>query len=804
MKSIMIIFLAVSLGYLSAVSGQVFDSETNNPVPGVIVRSEIGIFYTDDEGKFVFEDLTEGKLEFERIGYQKAEILFSSSENLIIRIIPQAYVLEGIKVTETRAEYRETPVTFTNLNKDEIQEKNVGQDIPLLMNDIPNVFAYSESGSGVGYSYLKVRGFDQKRIGVMINGIPLNDPEDHQVYWVDMPDLAESMQDIQFQRGVGSSLYGISSFGGSMNIETSDISSKNDIQVYSNAGSYKTYKLGVKLTKNIRKNYQLNLRFSKIKSEGYRDNSTSDLWSFYSGLSKKGKRSITELNFYGGTEKTHASWYASYEGYLEEDHQHNPIKYDNEIDDFSQPHLELHHRYYLTQNSDLVNTLFFIRGKGYYEQFKKDRDLWEYGLSDTEGAVESDLVRQKWVAKNQYGWISKFNLTHKKGELTLGSYISLFDSEHWGEVVSLETEGVDAPGFYKGFEYHNYNGDKQYFTFYINEHFKPLPKLNLMANMYYQKINYEFAQNEAGNFTGKLLNSYKVDYDFFNPRLGINYNISERINSYVNVSFAHREPTDNELYNLWKGPDDLGVTPQFNKSKIITNSSGDTIRTVWSDPLVKPEKLVNYEFGMSYDNGIFSVQLNAFLMDFKDEIVAYDELDEDWSNVRGNAEKTVHQGIELSGKYLSPYNLVLSSNFSYNDNYFVEFNPFVDSGNYDYSGNKIAGFPDILGNAKISFRTENLIVSTQVQHIGRQYLDNTEDDSRTIDAFSVANAAVIYKLKDFVIKNIEISFRVNNIFDKKYETEGYYIPYESDDGPAGNYYFPAAERNFMLGLRCAL
>jgi len=794
-----ILFITINLAFADTLMGQILSEENEKPIPSVVVKiKDLNLLcYTDDEGKFFFKDLKPGEysISIERIGYQKIMVVIPTSQPNVIYLKIQPSLIEGVSISATRAKERETPVTFTNLGKETIREINYGQDIPMLMSEVPNVFSYSEAGNGFGYSHLKIRGFDQKRIGVMINGIPLNDPEDHQVYWVDMPDFAESTQDIQFQRGVGSSLYGVSTFGGSLNLQTNNLSAPNRTEIFSNFGSYNTYKYGVKTNYEILKDYKLNLRFSRIISDGYRDNSATELWSYFANLSRIGERSVTELNIYGGNELTHAAWYASLESDLELNHQNNPITYDNEIDDFSQPHFELHHSFFLNNKTNLKNTFFYIRGNGFYKQYKNNRDLWEYGLATEPDSLESDLVRKKNVTKNHYGWISQINLKHKNGELTFGSYLSLFDSEHWGEVEKL----IDftLPGFEKDFEYYNYTGDKRYITFYLNEMYSPITNLNLMVNLYFQKINYIFEQHEAGNFEGAFLNSYEVDYDFFNPRFGINYNLNENINFYGNVSFARREPADDELYNLWKGPDDLGVIPQFSESEIVTNENGDTIRVEWNEPLVKEEKLTNYELGTNYDSGVLSLKLNFFWMDFKNEIVAYDELDDDWCNIRGNAEKTVHRGIEFSGQYLLPYNLMFSGSFSYNDNYFEKFNPFTGSGDYDYDGNKIAGFPDILASGRLTYKTEPLLVSAQVQHVGKQYLDNTQNEERTIDPFQVVNASVIYKIKKVFGKaDIELNLRINNILDKEYETAGYYDSWEE-----ANYYFPAAGRNFMLGLR---
>ncbi len=801
---ILILFVSIYAAFADTLMGRILSEENEKPIPSVIVKiRDLNLLtYTDDEGKFFFKNIKPGEysISIERIGYQKIKAVIPTSQPNVIYLKIKPSLIEGVSISATRAKERETPVTFTNLGKETIKEINYGQDIPMLMKEVPNVFSYSEAGNGFGYSHLKIRGFDQKHIGVMINGIPLNDPEDHQVYWVDMPDLAESTQDIQFQRGVGSSLYGVSTFGGSLNLQTNNPTAPNRTEIFSNFGSYNTYKYGIKTNYEILKDYKLNLRFSRINSDGYRDNSATEQWSYYANLTRIGERSVTELNVYGGNELTHASWYASWEGDLELNHQNNPITFKDEIDDFSQPHFELHHSYFLADNANLKNTFFYIRGKGYYEQYKEGRDLWEYGLATEPDSLESDLIRKKNVTKNHHGWISQINFKHKNGELTFGSYLSLFNSEHWGEVEKLID--FNLPGFKKGFEYYNYTGDKSYITFYLNEMYSPVSNLNLMANLYFQHINYKFEQHEAGNFEGDYLNSYEVDYDFFNPRFGINYNLNENINFYGNVSFAQREPADDELYDTWDGPDDLGVAPLFAKADTVFADDGSVKRINWKDPYVKEEKLVDYELGTGYISGMLNIKANLFWMNFKDEIIPYGGVDDEGSPIRGNADETVHRGVELSLKTNLPYNLLFSGSFSYNDNYFKKFIMYDWSGEIDFSGNQIAGFPDILASGRLSYKTNPIIISIQIQHVGKQYLDNTENEDRTIDPFQVVNAFVIYKLtKLFGKSDIELSFRINNILDEKYETAGYYDPWGGPDESGGNYYWPAAGRNFMARVR---
>ncbi|MBN1327705.1 MAG: TonB-dependent receptor, partial [Candidatus Cloacimonetes bacterium] len=499
----------------------------------------------------------------------------------------------------------------------------------------------------------------------------------------------------------------------------------------------------------------------------------------------------------GGREITHAAWYASSESDLKDNHQHNPIEYDNEIDDFSQPHFEIHHNYSMNQQLLLSNSLFYIFGNGYYEQLKQDQDLWEYGIASEQEEIFGDLVRQKKVRKNQYGIVSELNWEHEAGKLDLGIYGSSFTSKHWGEVKKLVSEEYDLES---GDDYYHYTGDKSYLAVFLNENYRLAENLNLMLNLHYQMINYDFSQKRAGNFTGIYLNSYQVDYDFFNPRFGINYNLNRYFNLYGNISMAQREPTDQELYDLWDGPDDLGVQPLFSNADTLYQN-GQIIGIKWSDPIVQAEKLIDYELGFGYQGAFWEASLNFFWMDFRNEIVAYGGVNNDGNPIRGNAESTVHRGIEFSVKGRFSASWEIAGDVSYNDNYFREFNPYNWSGETDdYSGNSLSGFPDILGKIKCSYRRENLLASVQLQHIGKQYLDNTEDDDRIIEAVQICNAACIWKVPELLKTiDLELNFRVNNIFDQSYYSAGYF-----DDWYQEKYFWPAAGRNFYVGIRAGI
>ena len=819
MKKIIVTLIGLlvisSLAFADQLVGKITDSQTGEPIDQVSVYVETmnisAISNVDGYYKMNFLKPAMFKIIFERIGYEKKVVEHNPFDSSILnmQLTKRPQNISGMKVSASKAKDRETPVTFTNLTQEQVLQNNFGQEIPMLMEDVPGVFTYSDAGSMVGNAHLTIRGFDQKRIGVMINGIPLNDPEDHNVYWVNMPDFAESTSDIQFQRGVGSSLYGISTFGGSLNMQTESFVKENRTEIFSAFGSYNTHKIGIKTAQKFGK-YSTNIRFSKIDSDGYRDNSASDLWSIFTNLSKIGERSITEFNFYTGHELTHAAWEASGDWELEENHQHNPYTYENYVDDFSQPHYELHNSYYINEISDIKNSFFYIHGNGFYEQYKADRDssdFWQYGLEGLVGEEKADIIRQKWIAKNHYGWVSQYNMHHQKGTFTAGTYLSGFNSDHWGEiknVIDAETLGID---FESGQKYYNYKGEKQYLTAYVNELFKPTADLSLMANLYFQYINYKFEQLESGNFSGEYLNTYEVDYNFFNPRFGVNYNVNENFNIYGNISISQREPTDDELYDIWKGPDDLGVAPLFATADTVFSDYGNVEKINWSDPYVKEEKLLDYEFGYEFNNGQFSLKTNFYWMNFTDEIVAYGGADDEGNPIKGNAEKTVHRGVELSAKVQLPAYLELSGNFSYSDNYFEKFimKDWDENWNVidvDYSGNTIAGFPNIISSGKITFNKDDFSFFTQMQFVGKQYLDNTENEERTIDPFKVLNIGASIKIaKLFGKTDLQLNMRANNILDEEYETAGYYNAWGGPDWSGANYYWPAAGRNFVVGIR---
>ena len=810
MKRLVAIFIIYSITlYLqgATLQGFISDGKTGNPINGAELKLEPtgSKTITHDDGSFTLESLKQGTytISISKTGYTMLIMELDVFKDQVLHLKMQPAIFsESITVTATRAMERSTPVVFSDVSAQTIRDEHTVEDIPMLLMGQPNVYSYSDDGSGIGYSYLKIRGFDQTRIGVMINGVPLNDPEDHQVYWVDMPDFAESIDSIQIQRGVGSSLYGVDTFGGSVNLLTTQDSTTESYEASGYAGSYNTWKAGFKGEMPLNDgSTHISFRASTLSSDGYRENSGGEQWSGYFSISHYGNRSVTRLITYTGNELTHAAWEASSESDLKENHRHNPISYANTIDNFTQPHYELHHTFLFSENVHWKNTLFAIKGKGYYEQYKYGRDMWEYGLwEQTDNAPESDIIRQKWVRKTQYGLISELGIDHGNGDLTMGGYVSIYNSHHWGELDDLID--LDLPSYTPGFIYHKYFSDKDSITLYLNELYKVSDAVTLMANLHYQQIEYSLDQQAVGNFEGENLHSLSVDYSFLNPRIGVNVNLSESMNAFINISVSNREPADSQLFDTWMGPDDLGVAPLFNTST-PEMQDGVLVRTHWRDPQVESEELIDYEFGFIQMNEQMTLKANLFWMDFRNEIVPYGQVNDDGFPVRGNAEKTVHRGLELSGSFSLTPKLNLDTNLSFNDNYYRTFlykefdwetGAVIEQ---DYSGNTISGFPDLIANTTLAYRSKSLTTSIRWQHFGQQYLDNTEDDERVIPSYNLVNAWLRYKLPwTGRFNDVELSLKANNILNKKAYSAGYYDAWAGE-----NYYWPSAGFNIQFGVR---
>jgi iron complex outermembrane receptor protein len=716
---------------------------------------------------------------------------------------------EGQTVVVTASRFDQTVhLSQTNLTAEDLKFREPDLPLPMLLQDIPGLYAYSDAGSGLGYTYLRIRGFDQRRVGVLVNGIPFNDPEDHQLWWVDMPDLAASLQDIQVQRGVTNSIGGLSAIGGTVNLVTGELRRRPGGRASLGAGSYGFGRQMIDYhTGELGGGFRSSLRVTHQKSDGFRQRSAVDQWAvFWSGVHET-ERTTTQVNLYTGREQTHHAWDSSPESALAIDRTDNPETYHNAIDDFMQPHAELHSTFFLNDNLTLRNSLYYVQGEGYYENFKGGESAEDYSLDRLLGLAaedEVDLVRRKYVRKDQVGWAPQVHWRQARGRLVVGGDWYTFHSNHWGDVLAVEGFTPDDL-LDRSMKYHSYTGDKDAVSVYANEHWEILDGLTLMADLQYQHKKYRFLQNEVGNFRNDLRNGYTVEYDFFNPKGGLHWQAGRAVGGdlafYGSVGVNRREPADNDLFDTWQGGDDLGVTPLFGRSENVYEADGVTVDHVeWFDPQVHEEKVVDYEAGLSWAGSRVSFTLGGYWMDFQDEIVPYGGVDEDGLGIRGNAGRTLHRGLELGlrARVTAANLLTVAASRSWD-----EFDEFIftdyDGTVADYSGNPIALFPEHL--LTLGLQTDwsrSLASRVRLRRVGRQYLDNTGNLDRTIDPWTTVDLSLWWDLD--AGQGTRVFLHLRNLADAEYETTGYYNPWGGADYSGENHYTPAAGRNFAVGL----
>ncbi|KAA3630962.1 MAG: TonB-dependent receptor, partial [Calditrichaeota bacterium] len=621
-------FIAVSAN--ASVTGIVVDKE-KNPIIGATVATDIPSIgtLTDNNGTFELKKTDSvSEITISSVGYKSRK--FTKSEIPFEIILESAYYKAGdILVSSSRAKVGESPVAFDNFSAEEIERDYDVGEFTLLLKNTPNLHTFVDAGSSLGFGSVRIRGFDDKRVVTYINGVPLNDPEDQLTYFVDLPDFAANITDIQVQRGVGNSLYGDASFGGTINVVTDAFAASRQTTVSFGYGEYLAS--GKSIGSFYKQNFEFSSgtvnnkwiyggRFSKQKSDGYRDNSWYRGWSYYFTVGRLDPNSVTEIHIYGGPIKYHAAWYGHTREELAQNRRINvgilgydELSYSNATDNFNQPHYHLHNHYTVNDRVSIHNTLYYIRGKGFYEQYRPFSDYSEYNIdSNLTSASSGDLVRQLWVEKNQYGWNPSVEIEHDKGKHTLGGSFYYFKAKHFGKVVwaqnltgQLEPQHV----------YHTYYGTKYVGSVYAQENYKLTEKLATQSTAQLRFQKYKFDRDNIGVFTGL---NYDVDYLFFSPRIGFNYDVNEHIDLYTNFAVASRTPTDKAIFD--GDTPDPGELPKLE----ITDSSlvNGITQYQFGDPTVKSERVTDIEFGFTYRDTKSAIDFNLYWMNYKNMIVA--------------------------------------------------------------------------------------------------------------------------------------------------------------------------------------
>ncbi len=664
--------------------------------------------------------------------------------------------LDDVLVSAIRVTTK-TPVTFSNLDKKDIKYRNLGQDIPILMNYLPSVVTTSDAGNGMGYTGIRVRGSDATRVNVTINGIPYNDAESQGTFWVNMPDFASSLESLQLQRGVGTSTNGAGAFGASLNMLTDNYASKANGEISGSFGSFNSQKETVKFSTGLlNDHFELAGRLSRIKSDGYVDRASSDLKSYFLQGTYVGKTTLIKALVFGGTEKTYQSWngidaetlntnrtFNSAGMYTDE--AGNVRFYDNETDNYQQDHYQLHWSESLSEKWSMNLAFHYTKGKGYYENYKEDADMAEYGLLPVGAVTTTDLVRQKWLDNDFYGTTFSVKYKEEKLDVIFGGGGNKYEGDHYGKVIWARYASQSELGDH----YYDDFSTKTDGNIFAKANYQFTEKLSFYGDLQYRNVKYKANSIETGVVDD--------NFNFFNPKAGLNYEINQKSILYFSYARANREPN----------------------------------RTDYEGGNVKPEKLNDFELGWRFNSEKFQLNSNFYYMAYKDQLILTGTLDDVGAPIRSNTDKSYRLGFEVDATIKLSEQFMLRPNFTLSSNKNVDLA--VEGQNYGTT--KIAYSPEfIAGNIIVYSPIESLHISLLQKFVGEQYMNNIELPSAKLADYFVNDLNVSYEIKPkSVFKSIMITGLVNNILDKKYVSNGYMY----DVYP---YYYPQAGINFLAGL----
>ena len=725
---------------------------------------------SDGNGEFTL-NLDKGKytILISYTGFQsiKKEIFLEEDKKLNFILLVDDLVLDEVLVTAVRAT-QNTPITYSNLNKKELSKRNLGQDIPILLNYLPSVISSSDAGAGIGYTYLNVRGSNSERINVTINGIPYNDAESHGTFWVNLGDFASSTENLQLQRGVGTSTNGSGAFGASLNILTDVISEKASGEISNSFGSYNTRKHTIKFsTGKLNNHFEISGRLSKIYSDGYVNRAFSDLKSYFIQGSYSNENSLIKAISFGGSERTYQSWYGIDAKQLLEDRRQNPYTYENEVDDYNQNHYQLHWNKKLNDNWSTNLGLNYTKGSGFFEQYKTDEKAEDFNniINDN-----SNVIVRRWLDNNFY--VINFNATFKNKNLNLVSGLSYsnYSGDHFGEVIwgnNLVSHASIGDRYYMSDALKKDLNIFSKATYSISEEFSAY--LDLQGRF----VNYE----TAGLTSDRVPIDINTNFNFFNPKLGFIYKIKDHNSLYLSYAKAQREPNRNDFEN--------GVS--------------------------KEERLDDYELGWRYNKENFSINSNLYFMNYSNQLVLTGEIDDVGAPIRATSGNSYRLGLEIDSDIKIGQNFSIRTNAAISSNKNRDFKASIN-GNLENLGNTSISFSPnlIVGNILTYEANEKLQFSFLSKYVGRQYMSNLNSNitnQDVLESYFTSDINLGYTIETKkVFTSIVINAIINNIFNKKYVDRGYYYTYNYPDNNGniitgdGAGYYPQATTNFLIGI----
>ena len=687
-------------------------------------------------------------------------------------------LLQPVEVQAIRAADK-APFAKTDLTKKDIEKNNLGQDLPFLLSQTPSVIVNSDAGNGVGYTGIRIRGSDAARINVTLNGIPYNDAESQGTFFVDLPDIASSAGSIQVQRGIGTSSNGAGAFGATINLSTNEINKAFYASTNNSYGSFNTWKNNIRFGSGILGNhFTVDARVSSIRSDGYIDRAKSDLRSFYISTAYLAAKNSLRLNVFSGREKTYQAWNGVPEYLLATNRTFNSggtekagEPYDNETDNYVQTHYQLFYNHKINDYWKGNIAVFLTRGKGYYEQYKAGEKFADYGLPDhndgTNIITETDLVRRLWLDNYFYGTIFSLQYQKNQAQLVFGGGYNSYDGKHYGRVTWAQVQAA-MPANYHWYDLTAYKKDISFYGKWTQQWSSHLQSY---IDVQYRNIDYTingFRYNPTLQIDKK--------YSFVNPKLGITYT-NNNWQAYISYALAGKEPNRDDF--------EAGNTQQ-----------------------PKAERLNDVELGIEKKKSNYSFGANLYYMHYHNQLVLTGKVNDVGAYTRTNIPQSYRAGIELHGKTKITNWLNVAANITFSENKIQDFTEYLDD--YDnggqqtkfYSKTNISFSPSVIAGGSINFiPVKNAEINLASKYAGRQYLDNTSQRSRSLNAYYLQDIRLSYLLENKIFRATNLILQLNNLFNKRYEPNGYSFSYiYGGNLTTENFYFPMAGRNFMLGV----
>jgi len=750
----------------------------------------------DSDGTYNFKNIKVGNYTIivDYLGYTtyKQTVSLNSGKNILnIVLKSQSILTEDIIVSATRAGEK-TPIAYNNISKDIIKKGHNGKDIPFLLTSIPSIVATSESGTGIGNTAFRIRGIDPTRINVCVNGIPLNDSESQAVFWVNMPDFASSVNNIQVQRGVGSSTNGAAAFGGSVNFQTTKINDKPHASLSFAGGSFNTFTKSINAgTGKIANNFAVDFRYSDLDSDGYVRNTFSDHKSAQMSASYFNENTLVKANLIIGEQHTGISWWGTPDYMLKTDRKYNPAGkyedadgntqfYKDQTDNYWQNHYQLIMNHSFSKDLKVNMAIHATTGEGYYEQYKAKDKFKKYipGLLTVNGKSKTDIIRRKNLENTFYGITGSLIYNYNIFNITLGGAANKYDGDHFGNVIWAKDNDGSIP---KDYQWYLNTSTKYDANIFLKLNAQITKKLNAYGDIQYRYIKY----NMDGPDDDLVSITQEHKFNFINPKLGLLYDFNEYSKAYASIAIGNREPTRTTFKDAIKNAEK--TTP-------------------------KSEKLFDYELGYTYNNEQFYANVNLYYMDYKDQLVHTGKLNSVGDPIMTNVDKSYRTGIELSASYKFNDFFKWSANTTISKNIIKDYSQVEYYYDNDEDWNLIKVVEQPYGNSQISyspkfiassfielFPFKNASIGLNSKFIDKQYFDNTQSDDRSIDSYFVNDITLNYSFELAKLKAVNLQLALNNIFEEEYENNAAgWFTYFDNKISNNNSYFTQAGFNFML------